>query len=295
MPTEDRALSQFPTAAAILAATLVMVSTPAPDAPSGYDTNKALAADLGRAILGDFAYTQELQTDIKTIFGAINSLRVLSGTTTPTAQEGANGQLYFKYTVDSQTQEEEITNLYWKRNGAWLEVQLGGGGTNYIECTKAQYDAWEQAGTLEEDVLYFITDGQSGGGVVIDDTTTAQNKVWSSSQTDTEIQAVAADLSDLANDVGTNTTDISNIQTVLGGFKFGSRLIENNSAIQTPLYTNLLVGWVGRTVAVEFIASWSDIQYIKAQNGISATKLSDNRIQINNQSGSTVIAFYVYN
>ena len=197
MPTEDRALSQFPTAAAILAATLVMVSTPAPDAPSGYDTNKALAADLGRAILGDFAYTQELQTDIKTIFGAINSLRVLSGTTTPTAQEGANGQLYFKYTVDSQTQEEEITNLYWKRNGTWLEVQLGGGGggTDYIECTKAQYDAWEQAGTLEEDVLYFITDAQSGGGVVIDDTTTAQDKVWSSSKTNTEIQAVASDLS----------------------------------------------------------------------------------------------------
>ncbi len=30
--------------------------------------------------------------------------------------------------------------------------------TTYIECTQAQYDTWEQAGTLESDVTYYIKD-----------------------------------------------------------------------------------------------------------------------------------------
>ena len=34
--------------------------------------------------------------------------------------------------------------------------------TTYKECTQAQYDAWEQAGTLESDVTYYITDAQAG-------------------------------------------------------------------------------------------------------------------------------------
>lgn len=56
----------------------------------------------------------------------------------------------------------------------------GGGNTDYIECTRAQYDAWKQAGTLDPDTLYFITDGQAGGGVVIDDSTASKTTVYSS-------------------------------------------------------------------------------------------------------------------
>ena len=33
-----------------------------------------------------------------------------------------------------------------------------GSGMNYIKCTSAQYAAWEQAGTLQSDILYIIVD-----------------------------------------------------------------------------------------------------------------------------------------
>ena len=104
--------------------------------------------------------------------------------------------------------------------GAINEIAQGGGGgnTDYVELTQAQYDALEQAGTLDPTVLYFITDGQSGGGVVIDDSTTSASKVWSSDKTDDEIQAVAATVPAI-NDSSTASTVVwsaDKISTELG-------------------------------------------------------------------------------
>lgn len=85
----------------------------------------------------------------------------------------------------------------------------GGGTANMTELTQAEYDALEQAGQLQEDVMYFITDGQSPVSTdIIDDTTTAADKVWSSDKTDDEIQAVASDLSDLSSVVGGKQTNL---------------------------------------------------------------------------------------
>lgn len=42
--------------------------------PSGYSSGKHSAGDMGLGILGQFQYTQQLQTTAKTIFGAINEL-----------------------------------------------------------------------------------------------------------------------------------------------------------------------------------------------------------------------------
>lgn len=181
MAVEDRSLSEFPRALQVAEQALVMISNP--DGLGGYDTNGAVLTEVGKALL-NVQYTQQLGN--VSVFDAIKNTRVLSGTTTPTANEGANGQLYVKYETVSNV--DSVVGMYFKKDGAWLEISLGGGGgADYVECTQAQYDAWEQAGTLDPTVMYFITDGQSGGGVVIDDTTTAQDKVWSSEKVAEEL------------------------------------------------------------------------------------------------------------
>lgn len=158
MAVEDRALSDFPRALEVLSTALLMVSNP--DGQGGYDTEAALLTEVGKAVLG-VQYTQQLGN--VSVFDAIKNCRVLSGTVTPTAQEGQDGQLYIKYETVSNV--DSVVGMYFKLNGSWLEISTGGGGSaSFIECTQAQYDAWEQAGTLVTDMMYFITDGQSGGG-----------------------------------------------------------------------------------------------------------------------------------
>lgn len=73
------------------------------------------------------------------------------------------------------------------RNG----ITYGGGGSDeIIQCTQAQYDAWEQAGTLDPTKAYFITDASSGSSL-IDDSTTSQTKTWSSDKIDDQLDLKA--------------------------------------------------------------------------------------------------------
>ena len=59
-----------------------------------------------------------------------------------------------------------------------------------IECTMAQYEAWEQGGTLLSDVEYYVTDAPSSDGVYIDDTTPSDDTVYSSNKTKALVDAV---------------------------------------------------------------------------------------------------------
>ena len=222
--TEDRAISEFPRALELLAQALIEVSNP--DGLGAYDTNSVELTELGRVILG-VQYTQQLGN--VSVFDAIKNTRVLSGTTTPLANEGANGQLYVKYETVSNV--DNVVGMYFKKDGAWLEISLGGGGgSSYVELTQAEYDAMEQAGTLDPTVMYFITDGQSGGGAteladltdvdltsptdgqllryngtsgkwenagIINDTTASSSSVYSSNKTDTLLSG-KADFSDIS-------------------------------------------------------------------------------------------------
>lgn len=161
MAVEDRSLSEFPRALQVAEQALVMISNP--DGLGGYDTNGAVLTEVGKALL-NVQYTQQLGN--VSVFDAIKNCRVLSGTTTPLANEGANGQLYVKYQTVSNV--DTVIGMYFKKDGEWLEISLGGGGgSSYVELTQAEYDAMEQAGTLDPTVMYFITDGQSGGGANI--------------------------------------------------------------------------------------------------------------------------------
>ena len=123
--SEERSISEFPSALSILATTLLLVST-YDSGNDTYDSEKVTAVDLASAILGDFEFTQDLATNVKTIFGAINSIMVLSGTTVPSSAIGANGQLYVKYSSSGGV--DTVDGLYWKINNAWVEISTGGGG-----------------------------------------------------------------------------------------------------------------------------------------------------------------------
>lgn len=121
--SEERSISEFPSAVAILATTLLFVSTVNGNT---YDSEKTTAAELATAILGDFEYTTDLFTNVKTIFGAINSIMCLYGNTIPSALQGTDGQFYVKYTSSGGT--DTVDGLYWKINNAWVEISTGGGG-----------------------------------------------------------------------------------------------------------------------------------------------------------------------
>ena len=208
--SEDRPISEFPIALQLTNRALVFLS--APDGLGGYDSVHAELTEIGRIVL-ETQYTQDLGN--MDVFTAIKNCRVLSGTTTPTSAQGADGQLYVKYQTVSNV--DEVVGLYVKLNGEWVEISTGGsGGDVGIECTQAQYDAWEQAGTLLEDTNYYITDGQSGGGVVIDDTTASSTTVYSSDK----VEDLLSDKQD-ATDNSLDTTD----KTIVGAIN------ENKSVI----------------------------------------------------------------
>ena len=121
MAVEDRSLSEFPRALQVAEQALVMISNP--DGLGGYDTNGAVLTEVGKTLL-NVQYTQQIGN--VSVFDAIKNTRVLSGTTTPTANEGADGQLYVKYETVSNV--DTVIGMYFKKDGAWLEISLGGGG-----------------------------------------------------------------------------------------------------------------------------------------------------------------------
>ena len=115
--------------------------------------------------------------------------------------------------------------------GAINEIAQGGGGggsANLTELTQAEYDALEQAGELEEDMMYFITDGQSGNEI-IDDTTTSASKVWSSDKTDSEIQAVKPTFIGYDNGATPSASEVQNTSIASGGGQSHANVVFNKT------------------------------------------------------------------
>ena len=88
-------------------------------------------------------------------------------------------------TVDVDTATEYTINL--PQSGV-ITVDVA---QKSIELTYAQYQALEQAGEVDSSVAYFCPD-LNVAGAVIDDTTTASNKVWSSTKVSTELSGKAS-------------------------------------------------------------------------------------------------------
>lgn len=140
-------------------------------AESGRSTVKLALNALGNFVAGQGASPLEygnLETESTTLIGAANELHNTIGADayddTATYNTGDyciyGGELY-KCNDDNVTGAWNATK--WDLTKVVDELGGGGGNADFIECTQAEYDAWEQAGTLDPDVMYFITDGQAGG------------------------------------------------------------------------------------------------------------------------------------
>lgn len=199
-------------------------------AESGRSTVKLALNALGNYVAGQGASPLEygnLETESTTLIGAANELHNSIGADayddTATYNTGDyciyGGELY-KCNDDNVTGAWDATK--WDLTKVVDELGGGGGNADFIECTQAEYDAWEQGGTLDPDVMYFITDGQAGGGSlaglsdvnltnpadgqllryngtsgkwenagIINDTTASASSVYSSSKTDTLLSTKA--------------------------------------------------------------------------------------------------------
>lgn len=247
MPVEDRAISDFPIALQLLNTALVLISNPV--GQDEYDSYQATLTEIGRVIL-ETQYTQDLGN--VDVFDAIKNCRTLSGTTNPTSLQGVDGQLYVKYTTSGNT--TTVNGLYVKLSGAWAEISTGGGGGDVgIECTQAQYDAWEQAGTLLADTNYYITDGQSGGGVVIDDTTASLTTVYSSDK----VEDLLSDKADTS-----TTYTKTEVDTKLSPItkKVSQNVYHTNGTkIYLKRYGNVVQVEVNESSTKTFSAAWTDL------------------------------------
>lgn len=141
-------------------------------AESGRSTVKLALNALGNFVAGQGASPLEygnLETESTTLIGAANELHNTIGADayddTATYNTGDyciyGGELY-------KCNDDNVTGAWdaakWDLTKVVDELGGGGGNADFVECTQAEYDAMEQAGTLDPTVMYFITDGQSGGG-----------------------------------------------------------------------------------------------------------------------------------
>lgn len=208
---DEMKISDLTTAPAVADNTLLETSVEDTNNPGTYDSYKATLYAIFDKVLNSTQFTQRLPDFVnQTVFGALEELK--NGGTGASDLEDL-GDVNITNPTDGQALVYDATNQEWV-NGTG-----GGGNTDYVELTQAEYDALEQAGQLVEDMMYFITDGQSGGGVVIDDTTTSSSKVWSSQKTNNELSSLAATIPSI-NDSSTASTVVwsgSKIDSELGG------------------------------------------------------------------------------
>lgn len=151
-------------------------------AESGRSTVKLALNALGNYVAGQGASPLEygnLETESTTLIGAANELHNTIGADayddTATYNTGDyciyGGELY-KCNDDNVTGAWDATK--WDLTKVVDELGGGGGNADFVECTQAEYDAWEQGGTLDPDVMYFITDGQAGGSLVLPESIAAE-------------------------------------------------------------------------------------------------------------------------
>ena len=288
--SEERSISEFPSALAILATTLLFVST-YDSGNDTYDSEKVSAVDLASAILGDFEYTQDLATNVKTIFGAINSIMVLSGTTVPSSASGANGQLYFKYTSSGGT--DTVDAMYLKINNAWCEVATGGGGGASVtlgttvpsDASGSNGDLYVQYdGTSYAVVNYFVKINNAWRvapySKVIALTQAQYNQITPDSQTlyiitdaqssyqtktDNTLDTTDKTVVGAINELNSGKADSS----LLGGFKMQYRNVDSNSTVYSPFFTEMCIAFCSRGANALGIASTASANPLVSDSAVT--------------------------
>lgn len=149
-------------------------------AESGRSTVKLALNSLGNFVAGQGASPLEygnLETESTTLIGAANELHNSIGAEAYDSTSTYNTDDYCIYNGELyKCNDDNVTGAWDATKWDLTKVidELGGGNADYIECTQAQYDAWEQGGTLEADKMYFITDGKAAGDLVLPESIAAE-------------------------------------------------------------------------------------------------------------------------
>lgn len=245
-------------------------------------TFKVGITQLGIEIAEGLTFSN-LQTTSKELVGAINELLslgspIIIGTTAPTASQGANGNLYIQYTAGTGGAEDEVDGIYIKINGAWCEIQTGGGGagghtivdnagTDLAQRTNLQFlGAYSEDNstddTTEVNVVRSMTKAEFNQ-------LSADEKVGFINITDEEGQITADNLPISSSDP-TNTKDY--IDTGLSG--------KANIISEVPTTTNMTVscasGWgVAMLTITRSYDSLSGIYYLLCGVNTANAKIVD--------------------
>ena len=99
---------------------------------TGYSSRKDTISNFFSGVFGDIEFPLLLDTDDKSIFGAINELAqsgggsIRTGTTAPSSDLGSNGELYVQYTEGVSPNPDTVDALFVKLDGEWCEIATGG-------------------------------------------------------------------------------------------------------------------------------------------------------------------------
>ena len=158
---DDRRISELTTAEQTSASDLFETAIPNALSSTGFVSRKNTLATLATFMANTLAFTNLLDTNAKTLIGAINEVyaaggggaSVAMGTTDPSSASGDNGDLYVKY----DSSDYSVLGFWVKIGGDWRTISTGG-GTAFVEIAQAAYDQLSYA-DKHSGIPYLITDG----------------------------------------------------------------------------------------------------------------------------------------
>ena len=172
---DDKRISELTTAEQTSASDLFETAIPNALSSTGFVSKKNSLATLATFMANTLAFTNLLDTQAKTLIGAINECfassggaSVAMGTTDPSSASGSDGDLYIKYDGTSYA----VLGFWVKINGGWRTISTGG-GMAFVEITQADYNQLSYA-DKHSNIPYLITDGTlpaiEAGDVTYDNT-----------------------------------------------------------------------------------------------------------------------------
>lgn len=119
-------------------------------------TKKSTVETLGSHFAETMQFASELQTQNKTLVGAINELQQGGGGGGSSTLEGLTD-----VNISDPTNNQVLK--YDAASDKWVNGAGGGSSGDHITLTQAEYDALVDAGTVDPDAFYFITDTNGDG------------------------------------------------------------------------------------------------------------------------------------
>lgn len=120
---------------------------------TGYSSYATTVLDVATKINKHIQYATDLPTFTnKTVFGALNELKAGGG-------GGGSSTLAGLTDVALTTPTDGQALIYDSATDKWVNGAGGGGNANIWEGTQAQYDALVAGGTVDPNIVYFISDG----------------------------------------------------------------------------------------------------------------------------------------